>query len=285
MTGKQNRQRILILGASGFIGNAVYKELLPYFDVHGTYCKQEGTFGQNKVFHHLCLGKHSLFLLLNNLRPTTIISALKGDYDLQMEAHRQIVEYALLNPNCQVLYISSSEVFDAKMNYPAYEDDDPLSESALGRFKINVEKLLWENIPAQTAILRLPPVLGINSPAVFHLRQCIRHRATFDVYPNLVITATTINKVCQQIHFILNQNRNGIFHLASKDMVHHDDLFKEISSKIGDIMPIFKNVFTSNEVRYKALLPRMSNMPKEYHITISDVIEESTLNEEIVSIK
>ncbi|HPE83401.1 MAG TPA: dTDP-4-dehydrorhamnose reductase, partial [Aequorivita sp.] len=29
--------RILILGGSGFLGNALYKELLSYFDVHCTY--------------------------------------------------------------------------------------------------------------------------------------------------------------------------------------------------------------------------------------------------------
>jgi|SRR5690554_1675237 len=285
MTEKQNKQRILILGGSGFIGNAIYKELLPYFDVHCTYCEQVGTFSQNKVFHQYQAGKDSLFPLLKTLRPTTIISAIKGSFDHQVEAHCQIVEYALLNRSCRVLYFSSSEVFDAKWRFPSYENDEPFSESALGRFKITVEKLLMENIPTQTAVLRLPIVLGINSPTIYHLRQCIRHHAAFEVFPNLVITATTINKVCQQIHYLINQSLSGVFHLASKDMIHHDDLFKEITTKIGDNIPIFKNVFSSNEIMYNALLPRKDKLPKEYHIGISDVIAESSLNEEIVSIK
>ncbi|QAA81034.1 dTDP-4-dehydrorhamnose reductase [Aequorivita sp. H23M31] len=285
MIERQSKQRILILGGSGFIGHALYKELFPYFDVHGTYCKQEGTFSENKVFHHHCVEKDSMFLLLNKLRPTVIISAIKGDYDRQIEAHCQIVEYALLNQKCRILYISSSEVFDAKWRHPSYETDEPLSESTLGRFKISVEKLLLENIPSQTTIIRLPIVLGINSPAIFHLRQCIRHKATFEVFPNLVITATTINKVCQQIHYIINRSVLGIYHLTSNDMVHHEDLFREITSKIGDNIPIFKSVFTSNEVSYSALLPKKNKMPKGNQISISEVIEESSLNEEIVSIK
>lgn len=285
MRGKQDKQRILILGGSGFIGNAIYKELLPYFDVHATYCKQHGLFSENQIFHHYCVAEHSMFLLLNTIRPTVIISAMKGDFESQLKAHQQIAEYTLLNQNCVVLYISSSEVFDAKRHHPSYENDATLSETALGKFKISIEKLLLEKIPLQTAILRLPIVLGINSPTIFHLRQCIRHKATFDVYPNLVISATTINKVCQQIHYIINQSLHGIFHLASNDMIHHEDLFREITAKIGDNIPIFKSVFSSNEDSYKALLPKKNKLPKQYQITISEVIEESCLNEEIVSIK
>lgn len=285
MTERQSKQRILILGGSGFIGNSLYKELHSYFDVHCTYCRQHGTFSENQVFHNYCVEKDSMFLLLNRLQPTVIISALKGDYDSQVEAHCQIVEYALLNQKCSVLYISSSEVFDAKWKHPSYENDETLSESSLGRFKITIEKLLLENIPSQTAILRLPIILGINSPAIFHLRQCIRHRASFEVFPNLVITATTINKVCQQIHYIINRSLKGIYHLSSNDMVHHEDLFREITSKIGDNMPIFKSVFSSNDISYRALLPKKNKMPKGYQISISEVIEESSLNEEIVSIK
>ena len=36
---ESNKNTILILGASGFIGNVLYKELLSYFDVYGTYCQ------------------------------------------------------------------------------------------------------------------------------------------------------------------------------------------------------------------------------------------------------
>src|SRR5690606_1077558 len=125
------------------------------------------------------------------------------------------------------------EVFDGKYLHPSFENDIPFSQTAFGKFKIAAEKLLLDNIPSQTAILRLPMVLGINSPEIIHLRQCIRHHATIEVFPNLVISTTTINKVSQQVHFIINKSLRGIFHLASVDMIHHDDLFKEIASKMG----------------------------------------------------
>ncbi|WGF91896.1 sugar nucleotide-binding protein [Aequorivita marisscotiae] len=285
MNTKLEKERILILGGSGFIGNAIYKELLSYFDVHCTYCRQSGAFSENHVFHKYCVAEDSLFLLLHKIQPTVIISAFKGDYKSQFEAHQQIANYALLHSNCSVIYISSSEVFDGKFSHPSFENDLTLSESVSGKFKISIEKLLLEVIPSQTTILRLPMVLGINSPQILHLRQCIRHRAAFEVFPNLVITTTTINKICQQIHYIINQSLRGIYHLASNDMVHHEDLFNEISSKIGDKMPIFKSVFSSNEDRYAAILPKENRLPNPHQITVAQVIEDCVLNEEIISIK
>lgn len=285
MRKKLEKQRILILGGSGFIGNALYKELLSYFEVHCTYCQQHGAFSENQIFYKFCVEEDSMFLLLNKIQPTIIISAINGDFKSQFETHQEIVNYAFINETCSVLYISSSEVFDGKFRHPSYESDLTLSETALGKFKISIEKLLQETIPQQTTILRLPMVLGINSPEIIHLRQCIRHNANFEVFPNLIITATTINKVCQQIHYIINQSLRGIFHLASNDMVHHEDLFREITSKMGDKMPIFKSVFSSNEDRYNAILPKENKLPNSQQITVSQVIEECSLNEEIMSIK
>ena len=44
-----DKKKILILGASGFVGNAIYKELCSYFDTYGTYYSNR-SFANNKQF-------------------------------------------------------------------------------------------------------------------------------------------------------------------------------------------------------------------------------------------
>jgi dTDP-4-dehydrorhamnose reductase len=230
-------------------------------------------------------GDEALAEILDKIQPTIIISSLRGDFAKQYVAHEQLCQYVEDHHNCRLLFLSSVNVFDGKFELPSYENDKPFAESNYGKFKISVERLLLKNIPAQTTILRLPMVLGIQSPRIIQLRQAIKHNATFEVYPNLTISLTTADKIAQQVHYIISKRLDGIFHLASNDMVHHEDLFREITSKLGNKTPIFKSVYRSNDDSYLAILPKKNKLPKEYRISISEVIDDSTLNEEIVTLK
>jgi dTDP-4-dehydrorhamnose reductase len=204
---------------------------------------------------------------------------------LQLAAHRQLCDYVNDNHSARIIYLSSANVYDGKFKLPSYENDKPLAESDYGKFKISVERLLLKNIPAQTVIVRLPMVLGIHSPRILQLRQAIKYKASFEVYPNLTISTTTADKVAQQIHYIISKELDGIFHLASDDMVHHEDLFREITSKMGDKTPSFKSVFRRNEDEYLAILSKKNKLPKNYRISVAEVVEDSTLSEEIATFK
>ncbi|NND62220.1 MAG: sugar nucleotide-binding protein [Flavobacteriaceae bacterium] len=276
--------RILILGASGFIGNTLYRELQSYYDVYGTYCSQEGLFENNQVFYKYNVAEDDISEILEAIRPTIIVSALRGDFQAQFKAHEILCEYSIAT-NAKLLYLSTVNVFDAKREFPSYENDVPLAESDYGKFKISVEKRIQQLPKENYAILRLPMVLGVNAPRLFQLKQAIKHQAAFEVFPNLIISLTTSDKIAQQVHYIINKEMFGIFHLSTKDVVHHEDLFKEISEKISDKTPIFKSVFESNEDRYLAILPKKNKLPKNYRITVAEVIKDSTLNEEIITLK
>jgi dTDP-4-dehydrorhamnose reductase len=277
--------RILILGASGFIGRSIYLELQSYFDVYGTYATNDDEYAENQVYFKYCLEEDNLDTILKKVKPAIIISSLRGGYELQLTAHEQLCDYLNDNHHIKIIYLSSMNVFDGKFKLPSYENDKVLAESDYGKFKISVERMLLKNIPAQTVILRLPIVLGIHSPRILQLRQAIKHKAAFEVYPNLTISITTADKVAQQIHYIISKELDGVFHLASDDMVHHEDLFREITSKMGDKTPIFKSVYRRNDEEYLAILPKKNKLPKNYRISVAEVVEDSTLSEEIATFK
>ena len=54
------------------------------------------------------------------------------------------------------------------------------------------------------------------------------------------MNVTTETKVTQQIHYIINRNKSGLFHLGSKDLVHHDDFVKNIAKNLNGKTPKLK---------------------------------------------
>jgi len=279
-THSPKKDIILILGASGFIGNAIYKELSPYFKVYGTYAHQEEKYINNHAFYKYKVEEQRLKDILNTVKPSVIISAFRGDFNAQYKAHKLLKDYCS-HTLARILFLSSVKVFDGKGEFPSYESDRTHAKSEYGKFKISIEKLLCKLPKQKHGILRLPLILGANSPKILLLKRSIKYRVPFEVYPNLVVGAITINKIAQQVHYIINKKNTGIFHLSSNDMVHHDELFKEISKKISPVLPIFTNVYSSNNDRYLALIPRENTLPKQYNITIAGVIESCSFKNKI----
>ena len=117
-------------------------------------------------------------------------------------------------------------------------------------------------------------VFGPASPRLDELKQAIKEKEAVEVFPNLIMNVTLDKKMTQQIHYIINRNKHGIFHLGSTDLVHHDDFIKEILALITDKKVLTKQVFTTNEDRYLAVLPKFNKLPKHLQITSEAVLEE-----------
>jgi dTDP-4-dehydrorhamnose reductase len=264
----------LILGASGFLGNALFKELSPYYDVYGTYSRDNSTMDKNKRMFQWDTETEFVSLLLNELAPDIIISAIRGDFTAQVHSHFEIIEY-LIRFQKKLIFISSANVFDVFTNYPSYEYDKTLSDSVYGRFKIKIENALLRLPNHLYSIVRLPMIYGHNSPRVKELTVLHNLKETIEVFPNVVMNATTHDKFVQQLHYIINRDLEGVFHLGSKDLIHHKELVYEILKGLNLENPIFKNVYNSNEDRYIAVIPKENILPKNLQISIDEVVKNS----------
>ena len=91
----------------------------------------------------------------------------------------------------------------------------------------------------------------------------------------MVINVTDILKVTQQIHYIINRNKEGVFHLGSIDLIHQKDFIVDICEVLGYTNPLFKNVYDSNNDRFLAVLPKENRLPKNLEITVQQVVEAS----------
>lgn len=274
MIRKTSKHRILVLGASGFLGNAIYKELCPYFKTFGTYNTDNKEYENNKHFFQYKLEEDDIVEIIDALRPDIIISALRGDFSSQILAHNHIIEYLRGHKSCKFIFLSSANVFDAYSKYPSYEDDKTLSNSVYGHFKIKIENGLLRLPKKQIAILRLPMVFGKQSPRIKEIIEALKENAALEVFPNLVMNVTNDSRVTQQVHYIINRMKYGIFHLGSIDLVHHDDFIKDIIQTLGHFKPVFKFVYTTNDERYLAVLPKENLLPKHLQIASQDIITE-----------
>lgn len=268
----ERKKKVLILGASGFIGNAIYKELCAYYDTYGSYCFNKKEFGRNHHFFEYNVENDDIYEQLEIIRPDVIISAIRGNFSAQIVAHRHIVEYISEN-NCRLFFLSSANVFDAYSKYPSYENDKTLSLSIYGRLKIKIENMLLRLPKHKTAILRLPMVFGNNTPRINEFKNLLHLNEPVEVFPNLIINVTHIDKFTQQIHYLINQNKNGIYHMGSSDLVHHEEFVQEVIKRIGIYKPIYKRVYTTNEDRYLAVLPKSNKLPKHLRSTFQDTLE------------
>jgi dTDP-4-dehydrorhamnose reductase len=273
MKQDDKKHQILILGGSGFLGNAIYRELAPFFRTFATYQTPNKTFETNRHFFQYKMEEDDVIEIIEACKPSIIISALRGDFHLQTIIHEHIAEY-VLNNNCKFIFISSANVFDAYSKYPSYELDKTLSNSIYGHFKIKIENMLLRLPKKKVAIIRLPMVFGAQCPRIKEIQDLIKSNEAVEVFPNLVMNVTLDTKVTQQIHYIINRDKCGIYHLGSTDLVHHDDFIKELTTKLFLSQPTYKRVYTTNEERYLAVLPKYNLLPKHLQITSDKVIEE-----------
>lgn len=277
MKGISEKHKILVLGGSGFLGGAIYKELCSYFRTFATYNTNNSQFEKNHHFFQYNFEEDDIFEILDIVKPTIIISALRGDFSKQVLLHQHLAEY-VVNQNVKLLFLSSANVFDAYSKYPSYEEDKTLSNSIYGHFKIKIENMLLRLPKRQIAILRLPMVFGNQSPRINEILQHINDETPIEIFPNLIMNVTTDSKLTQQIHYIINRNKYGVFHLGSNDLVHHDDFIKEIISILNiNKKEHYKRVYTTNDDRYLAVLPKVNKLPKHLQLYSQNILEELSL--------
>ena len=71
-------------------------------------------------------------------------------------------------------------------------------------------------------------IFGFNSPRILELDNAVNNNKTIDV-SNTIINVNSDIRLSQQIHYIINHKKTGIFHLGSTDLISHYDFIKTLN--------------------------------------------------------
>lgn len=231
-------EKILVLGASGTVGTAVYRQLSQYsvFDVYGTYFHHKPDTLQMRYFS--VEEPDRIRDLLEEIAPDIVISALRGDFQKQVEVHIIAAEYLRCHQG-KLLYFSTANVFDAELDFPHYENDSPRSDSEYGRFKILCENKIREILGNQAVILRLPFVFGKNSVRMCQIKDGCE-MGTLDVYKDLFSNYAADIQIADYIEWIVRNRKEGIFHIGTTDIMRYTDFITRLILKLGKGYPAFQ---------------------------------------------
>ena len=214
------KEKVLVIGASGFLGKALMWELPKKFEVVGTY-------NNNPVQGMVRMDLNNYLELkkaLEKIFPEIVVlAAAEANVDAyessafisrkQVSSAETIVGWCKENKK-KIVFISTDFVFDGmKGNYS--EDDKPKPINAYGKNKLDIEKIA-ESAP-NNLILRVSTLYGIPVLPEKFIGKTIKKlsgnefvEAAADWRRNPTLTSD----VAVALSLLLEKNQNGLFHVA-----------------------------------------------------------------------
>ena len=249
--------KILITGASGFIGSFIVEEALQrgletWAAVRGSSSRQYLT---NEHIHFIELNLDSEGQLIEQLRPHEfdyVVHAAgvtkcidKRDFHrINTEGTKNLVT-ALLKlqmPLKRFVYLSSLSVYGAIREQQPYEEiretDTPQPNTEYGRSKLEAEQwldslnnppLTDDHSPFPYVILRPTGVYGPREKDYFLMAQSIKQHTDFAVgFKRQDITFVYVTDVVQAVFLALEKGKTGRKYFLSDGYVYQSSTFSEL---------------------------------------------------------
>ena len=241
--------KILITGASGFIGSFIVEEALKQgFETWAAVRKSSSkAYLQDERTHFIELNLSSKEQLIEQLRPhqfdyvvhaagVTKCTDKRDFYRINTEGTKNLAE-ALLElqmPLKRFVFISSLSVFGAIREKQPYEEiretDTPQPNTEYGRSKLAAEQFL--ETPHSTlpwVILRPTGVYGPREKDYFLMAQSIKQHTDFAVgFKRQDITFVYVSDVVQAVFLALEKGQAGRKYFLSDGEVYQSTTFSDL---------------------------------------------------------
>jgi dTDP-4-dehydrorhamnose reductase len=228
--------KLLVTGASGFLGWNLCQEARSHWQVYGIYHTHSVTLpGVNLVKINL-QDDRQLRQLFEDIRPDAVIhtaAASKPNYcQTHPEASHAINVTASLNIarlcaeyNLPCAFTSTDLVFDGQN--PPYTESDRVSPiSYYGEQKVEAEQKMLAIYPA-IAICRMPLMFGLSSPVASSFLQPfisnLRSLKELNLFIDEIRTPASATTAAQGLLLAIAKRVSGILHLGGTERISRYD--------------------------------------------------------------
>lgn len=265
-------RKVLVLGASGFIGYTLCEVLSHDYEVYGSYYENKRTPDGTRMVR-LDLSKvDSMTNVLETIEPDVVISSLRGDFAHQLLAHEQLAHY-LADHGGRLIYLSTANVFDAVTNKAHPESDEPSASSEYGQFKITCEKTLKQILGPSLTIARLPMIFGPDGPRIVNLMNGLKKGQPIAVYRDTYISVHHTHILARQLAYMIEQGSEGLFHLGSQDVVKYDEFMSRLAKSLGFSQVKLHYERIQDQPYYLALASEKSYFPVNLLLSAETVLD------------
>lgn len=271
-------KRILVTGASGFVGGSVLNFAPADWEVHA--CSRSTLSGAPKnVIHHaldLC-NKEETAALFDTVRPEVVlhIAAIANiDYSetntdeamaINTECTGRLAQLAQ-ETGARFVFCSTDNVFDgAAGNYDEIFPVSPIN--FYGRTKVAAEVLIHE-VHANAAIARVAlviglPVMGTGNSFLIKMEENLRNGTAIEIPENETRSPIDVITLGKSLIELAGNDYHGVINLAGSTALNRYDMAKQIATKLGYSTELVKPI-NSNALTGRAPRPNDVSLNNEF---------------------
>ena len=234
---ENNKKNILVLGASGEIGFAIYNHLLK----SGFNCSGTSTTVNNssRFIHYNLLDNvvekinlkkfsHCIFCAAQ-----TSISKFENDFDnskiINIDRTIDAIN-KVIDSDIRIIFLSSAAVFKGEL--PFYSiNHKPNPSTKYGESKLLIENYLLENHREMSAIIRLTKVISDKTPFIKEWETSAKSGKSIVAFCDKYLSPLNICDLVKVIETMIINDTFGLFQLGGKENLTYLQFCRKIFSK------------------------------------------------------